>query len=258
MSRASWYAALVLPLVLAVPAAQASTPKDTLVLAQTLDDLTSMDPADVYSFSMQELSANIYDRLMHYEADNLNNIMGGVAESWTVSPDGKTYVFKLRQDLKFQSGNPVTADDVAWSLQRVVLMNKTPAFLFTQLGWSKDNVLALVQATDPKTLTFKITVDLAPSLVLNVMSTFAASVIDKKTALEHETNGDLGNGWLKSHSAGSGAYNLVSWKPNESVTLEANPAFHRGAPHLKRPSVCCWRKAISTSPAHFRPTSSLR
>src|SRR4051812_9397784 len=107
MSRAVWYAALgmILPLVFAMQA-EAATPKDTLVLAQTLDDLTSMDPADVYSFSMQELSANIYDRLMHYEADNLSNIVGGVAESWTVSPDGKSYVFKLRQNLKFQSGNP--------------------------------------------------------------------------------------------------------------------------------------------------------
>jgi peptide/nickel transport system substrate-binding protein len=77
-------------------------------------------------------------------------------------------------------------------------------------------------------------VDLAPSLVLNVMSTLAASIIDKKTALEHEQDGDFGNGWLKTHSAASGAYSLVSWKPNESVTLEANPDYHLGAPYIRR------------------------
>ena len=48
--------------------------------------------------------------------------------------------------------HPITADDMAWSLQRVVLMDKTPAFLFTQLGWSKDNVKDLVQAIDPGTV----------------------------------------------------------------------------------------------------------
>jgi peptide/nickel transport system substrate-binding protein len=226
--------AVVFQLVLATAPAHAATPKDTLVLAQTLDDLVTLDPADTYSYSLQELSANIYDRLMHYEADDLGRIVGGVAESWTVSPDAKTYVFKLRPNLKFQSGNPVTADDVAWSLQRVVLLNRTPAFMLTQLGWTKDNVLTLVQATDPRTLTFRTNVDFAPSLVLNLMSTLAASVIDKKAVLEHEKDSDFGNGWLKTHSAGSGAYNLVSWKPNESVTLEANPSYHLGAPHIKR------------------------
>ncbi len=123
---------------------------------------------------------------------------------------------------------------MAWSLQRVVILDKAPAFLFTQLGWNKDNVKTLVQATDPGTLTFKITEDLAPSLVLNLMSTFAASVVEKKVAMANEVNGDLGNAWLKTHSATSGPYNLVSWKPDESVTLEANPTYHLGAPHMKR------------------------
>ena len=66
------------------------------------------------------------------------------------------------------------------------------------------------------------------------MSTFAASVVEKKVALANETNGDMGNAWLKSHSAGSGPYNLVSWKADESVTLEANPNYHLGPPHMKR------------------------
>ncbi len=47
--------------------------------------------------------------------------------------------------------------------------------------------------------------------------------------MANETNGDLGNTWLKTHSAGSGPYRLVSWKANESVTLEANPDYHLGA-----------------------------
>ena len=120
-----------------------------------------------------------------------------------------------------------------FSLQRVVLMNKTPAFLLTQLGWSKDTVKDLVKASGD-TLTFKITEDFAPSLVLNLMTSIVASVVEKKVALAHETNGDMGNGWLKTNSAASGAFKLVSWKANESVSLEANPGFRLGAPPMKR------------------------
>ena len=187
--------------------------------------------------------------MLRYEAEDPTKLVGGVAESWTVSPDAKTFVFKLRPNQKFASGAPITADDMAWSLQRVVLLDKTPAFLFTQLGWSKDNVKDLVQATDPGTVTFKITEDLAPSLVLNLMSTFAASVVEKKVAMANETNGDMGNAWLKSHSAGSGPYNLVSWKADESVTLEANPNYHLGAAAYEARGRETYSRACDAAPA---------
>jgi peptide/nickel transport system substrate-binding protein len=164
----------------------------------------------------------------------MTKLVGGVAESWTVSPDAKTYTFTLRTNQKFESGAPVTADDMAFSLQRVVLMNTTPAFLFTQLGWNKDNARDLIKALDAHTLQFKITEDFAPTLVLNLMATVAASVVEKKVAMANEANGDLGNTWLKTHSATSGPYRLISWKPNESVTMEANPGYHLGPAKTKR------------------------
>src|SRR6266851_615624 len=236
MSNRLCFAALAaaFALAFAAPAALAAPPKDTVVIARQLDGIITFDPGESYEIATQEFGTNIYDRLMRYEAEDVTKLVGGIAESWTVSPDAKTFVFKLRPNLKFASGAPVTAEDMAWSLQRVVILDKSPAFLFTQLGWNKDNVKSLVQATDPGTVTFKITEDLAPSLVLNLMSTYAASVIEKKVAMANEVNGDLGNSWLKSHSAASGPYNLVSWKPDESVTLEANPTYHLGAPHVKR------------------------
>ena len=52
--------------------------------------------------------------------------------------------------------------------------------------------------------------------------------------MEHETDGDMGNEWLRTNTAGSGAYTLGSWKPNESVTLVSNPDFFRGAPAMER------------------------
>ena len=61
------------------------------------------------------------------------------------------------------------------------------------------------------------------------MTSVVASVIEKNMAMSHEANGDLGNGWLKTNSASSGAFKLVSWKANESVTLEAYPGFPYGS-----------------------------
>ena len=162
------------------------------------------------------------------------SLVGGVAAGWTVSADGKQFVFRLRPNLKFHSGAPVTADDVAFSLQRVVLLDKTPAFLLAQLGWTRANVAELVRATDPATVTLRITEDFAPTLVLNLMTSIVASVVEKKLALANESNGDLGNAWLKSHSAASGAFRLISWKANEAVSLEAFPGFRLGAPGVRR------------------------
>ena len=59
-------------------------------------------------------------------------------------------------------------------------------------------------------------------------------MVDGKLVMEHEKNGDMGHEWLKTNSAGSGAFKLRAWKPNESVALDANPDYWRGAPKSKR------------------------
>src|SRR5215472_7401019 len=232
--RALMASATVLPLTSMIPAAWATTPRDTVVFADQIDGIITCDPGEAYEIPAQIILSSVYDRLVRYEAEDINKLVGGVAESWQVSPDAKTYTFKLRPNQKFESGAPVTADDMAFSLQRVVLLDKTPAFLFTQLGWDQNNVKSLITAPDPSTLKFTITESFAPTLVLNLMATVAASVVEKKVAMANEVNGDLGNTWLKTHSATSGPYKLISWKANESVSLEAHPGYHLGTPHMKR------------------------
>jgi len=225
----------ILGLAVIVPGvALAATPANTLVIAKNIDDIITLDPGEAYEESGGEIITNVYDRLIRFEATDVKSLVGGVAESWSVSPDGRTFTFKIRPGLKFQSGNPVTAEDGAFSLQRVILLDKTPGFLLTQFGWTKDNVAQNIKATDTSTLVLTLPTDFAPSLVLNVISSTIGAVVDKKVALEHAAGDDLGNGWLKNHSAGSGAFNLRSWTPNESVVLEANPDFHLGAPKLAR------------------------
>jgi len=217
-----------------VAPSQAATPKDTFVMAKDIADIITMDPAEVFELTTGEIIANIYDRIMMFEPEDLQNLVGGVAESWDVSADGKTITFTIRPGLKFHSGNPVRAEDVAWSLQRVVKLNKTPAFIVTQFGWNADNVDSLVKALDERRLSVTITEEFSPGLVLNALSAGVASVVDKQLVMSHEKDGDLGYAWLKDHSAGSGAFSLKTWKANEIVTLEANSGYRHGAPGMKR------------------------
>lgn len=216
------------------PHAQAATPADTLVIAKQIDDLISLDPAEAYELSGIEVISNSYDRLMRFEPTDITKLVPGVAEGVTVGEDGKTFTLKIRAGQKFASGNPVTAQDAAWSLQRVIKLQKTPVFLISQLGWTPENIDQMVTASDDSTLKVTIGVDYAPTLVYALLGSVVGSVVDMKTAMSHETAGDMGNGWLKANSAGSGAYIIKSWTPNQSVVLEANPNYRGGQAKLKR------------------------
>lgn len=234
MWKALKYALLAVALVALPAPAMAATPADTLVIAKQIDDLISLDPGEAYELSGIEVIANSYDRIMRFEPTDITKLVPGVAESVAVSEDGKTFTFKIRAGQKFASGNPVTAQDAAWSLQRVIKLQKTPVFLLSQLGWTPDNIDKLVTAPDDATLKVTITANYAPTLVYALLGSVVGSVVDMKTAMEHATNGDFGNGWLKTHSAGSGAYIIKSWTPNDSVVLEANPNYRGGVAKLKR------------------------
>ncbi len=218
----------------ATQALQAATPDDTFVIARNTADIINLDPAEVFEFTGGEIITNIYDRVMTFEPDDLTKLVGGTTESYTFSDDGKTITLKMRPGIVFHSGNPMTADDVAYSLQRVIKLKKTPSFIFTQFGWSADNVDKLVQAVDAETVKLTITEDLSPGLVLNALSAGVGSVVDKKLLMSHEKDGDMGYEWLKTHSAGSGPYSIKTWKANELIIMEAHEKDRHGAPAMKK------------------------
>ena len=224
----------ILAVGLALSPAWASTPKDTLVMAKNIDDIVSLDPAEAFEPTGNELVANLYDRLVGYEAEDVTKLVPAAAESYTVSDDGKTLTFKLRPGLKFASGNPVTAEDVAFSLQRAVILNLTPAFILSEFGWTLDNVKELVKAVDPRTVQLTITENYSPLFVLDCLASGVGSIVEKKAAMAHQVNGDLGNDWLKTHSAGSGPFKLKAWRESESVALDAVPGARTPPAQMKR------------------------
>jgi peptide/nickel transport system substrate-binding protein len=226
-------AATLLCMGLAAPAF-AETPADTLVQAWQIDDIISLDPAEIFEISTSEIAGNTYERLIGYDINDVSKIFGVVAESWTVSDDGKTLTFKIREGRKFASGNPITAEDVVFSLQRLIKLDKTPAFIITQFGINKDNVDAVIKQTGDYEFTFTMDKPYASSFVLYCLTATVASVVDKKVALEHEADGDFGYEWLKTNYAGSGPFTIREWRANESVVLERNDNYSGTAAPLAR------------------------
>ncbi|ASJ71835.1 ABC transporter substrate-binding protein [Granulosicoccus antarcticus] len=213
---------------------QAATPDNMLVIAHRIDDIVTLDPAQSFEFAGADVNYNIYGKLVNFDPLNLDaGYQPDLAESWEVSEDGKSITFTMREGVKFHSGNPVTAEDAAFSLQRVIKLNKTPAFILTQFGFTPENVEETIVA-DGNTLTITTDKKYATSFVLNCLTSTIGAIVEKALVMENEKEGDLGNDWLATHSAGSGAYKLVNWKPSESYTLAANPDFYLGEPGMKR------------------------
>ncbi len=242
-----WFAGAALTALLAAGAplgAYAATPADTLVEGFAIDDIISVDPAEAFELSTAEVTGNTYDLLVRLDLADTSKVMPDLAESWTISDDGLTYTFKLRPGVKFASGNPLTAADVAWSFERVVKLDKSPAFILTQFGLNVDNVTEKAKAADDTTFVFTVDKPYAPSFVLNCLSATVGSVVDKKLVSEHlktvtpsddyKYDNDFGNEWLKTHSAGSGAFMLREWRANEAVVMDRNDNYYGDKAKLAR------------------------
>src|SRR5207248_8458897 len=94
-----------------------ATANQNLIIAIDQSDVKTLDPAREFEFAAAFIDLNVYDTLITQKGpDDLTTYVPVLAKSWTTSPDGKEYTFTLRDDVKFASGNPVTADDVKFSL----------------------------------------------------------------------------------------------------------------------------------------------
>ncbi|MCG8273393.1 ABC transporter substrate-binding protein [Aquamicrobium sp. NLF2-7] len=222
----------------------AATPADTLVQAWAFDDTITLDPAESFELSPAEFIGNTYDMLVRLDIDDTTKVKPGIAESWEISDDGLTYTFKLKPGIKFASGNPITAEDVAWSFERVVKLDKSPAFILTQFGLTADNVGETAKAVDDTTFVFTVDKPYAPSFVLNCLTATVGAVLDKKLVMEHaeaktpsddyKYDTDFGYGWLKTNYAGSGPFKIRDWRANEIVVLERNDNYYGEKPALNR------------------------
>jgi peptide/nickel transport system substrate-binding protein len=214
-------------------AVQAATPPDTLVIAQSIDDASSFDPAEGFELTSVQAFTNLYQRLVQSDPQNPTDLKPTLATAWQPGSDNRSMTFTLRDGAKFASGNPLRPEDVIFSLSRVVKLNLDPSFILTQLGWTKENVDAQLVKVDENHVKISWTADVSPTYVLSLLAAPVSSIIDEKTAMANAKNSDFGNKWLAVHSAGSGPFQIRKYIPHEVVLLSANPTSPGGAPKLK-------------------------
>ena len=202
---------------------RAATPREILIVAKQIDDLTSLDPHESFEASGGEITGNLYQRLVIPDPQDPGRLQGELAESWSVSEDGLTHRLVLRPDAVFASGKPVTAADAVFSLRRAIQMNKAPAFILGQFGFTPGNVEDRIRSDGGRAVLLQTTERQAPSFVLYCLTAQVAGVVERDLVLSHAAGADLGNAWLRQNSAGSGPLTLRSWRAGESVMLDRNP-----------------------------------
>ena len=203
-------------------------------MANQIDDMITLDPAEVFEFTAAEYAANVYDRLVTYPPDDVANLQGQVAESWQIADDGKTYTFKVRDGIIFHCGNPLDRRGCGLVAAAVIKLTGRRRFILSQFGFTPENVERAHPGDRRSDLSVELDQPYAPTFFLYCLTATVGSVIDRQLVMAHEQAGDLGYAWLRTASAGSGPFKLRSWKPNESLILERNPAYWQGAVGFER------------------------
>jgi peptide/nickel transport system substrate-binding protein len=142
-----------------------------------------------------------------------------LAESWSESPDGLVYEFKLRRDLKFHNGDPVTTEDVKFSFERY-------------RGAGAKEIQTRVQRVDivdPLTVRFYLKEPWPDFMTFyGTTATAAGIVVPKKYVTQ------VGDEGFRKHPIGAGPYRFVSHKPGIEVVVEAYTGYWRRVPSVKR------------------------
>src|SRR5262249_7244092 len=140
-------------------------------------------------------------------------------ESWTESADGLVYEFKLRRDLKFHNGDPITAEDVKFSYER-----------YRGAGAKEiQGHVRQVEIADPLTVRFRLTEPWPDFMTFYGTTATAAGIVVPKRYVTQ-----VGDEGFRKHPIGAGPYKFVSHTPGIEVIFEANPEYWRGVPSVER------------------------
>ena len=199
-----------------------------------IDFVDTLDPHFTSYLGAIKIHNNIYNGLLKVEYDGEKvSFVPDLAESWKLIDD-KTHVFKLRSGVKFHDGEICDAEAVKWSVERVWRgQPKSPH------AWKYD-YLESVEVVDPLTvkLNFKNPYAFLP-VALTGSTGRAGTIVPRKAVEKHGK--DYGR-----NPVGTGPFKFVSWKENDSIVLEKNPAyFEPGLPKLDRATFLIMKEASS-------------
>lgn len=178
----------------------------------TTQQPNSIDPAR----SIDELEAiynsNVYEPFVRYNTEFPPSVTPGVAADWKVADDDITYTFNLHEDITFHNGDPVTAEDVVYTVERVMSINAGPT-------WMWGGVLTPDSATavDETTVEIQLEQPYAPFI-----KTLPWLCVVNKQQVENNGNGEYGGDHLENNAAGSGPWMLEEYTRGDEIRLSRN------------------------------------
>jgi peptide/nickel transport system substrate-binding protein len=212
------------------PFAQASD-KKTLVIGMDIGDGRTYDPARQADLSPPLTLGAVYEQLVTLSSDNLSEVKPMLAQSWAFNQSKGAWVFKLKPGVKFWDGQPLTAEDVKFSLDRLMNVKDQPS--------ADASNLQRIEVVDPQTVELYLKVS-APSNLIDftgtVFSIYSKKMVEAQggSSAPDAKDKDKATAWLNANSAGSGAYHMVSWERNAQVVLARNTHYHDGAVPFER------------------------
>jgi len=191
-----------------------------------------MDPDRFYEFTAEDMARNVYEALVTVRGTDVAHPKPELATSWKITNGGKVFTFSLRHDVRFSTGNPMTASDVVFSYRRLVYLKDNPSFLM-------GSPAATVEAVGKYTV--RITLPAPDVSFLAALVTPNFAVLDSKVLKAHggddspdAATKDSATTYLNDHSLGTGPFLLSNWTRGAAGQIVLKPnKYYRG----KKPSL---------------------
>ncbi len=171
-----------------------------------------LDPHKTSAYFSFEVLENIFDTLVE-PAENLQ-MRPALAESWEVSDDELTWTFRLRPGVTFHDGSPLTAEDVAFSYNRIIDEELTNV--------DKFSAVTSVEAPDPATVVIRVDRPV-PNMLTNLGGFKGMAIVSRR---------NVESGEIATHPIGTGPFAFANQRSGDSITLVANPDYWDGAPDI--------------------------
>lgn len=202
-------------LVLAIALAGACAGGKPLVVGLEAEP-TSLDPHQITDYNSIRATMSLFETLSQF-APGTTEIIPGLAKSWTMSEDGLSYTFNLRENVRFHDGTPFTADVVKTNIERQIDPNnpyhETGVYAYADFTFG---MVDSVQVVNPQTVMIKLKYTFAP--FLRNMAMASAAMISPEALKKYGSE-------IVIHAVGTGPFRFKSWEPGVQVVLERNPDY---------------------------------
>lgn len=226
---------------------------DTFI-RDTIGEPETLDPAWAYDTASGEVIFNVYEPLVFYKGSSTDEFESRLATEWEVSDDGLTYRFKIREDIKFHNGNSLTPEDVEYSFERLMVLDRDGG-----PSWMLLEPLLGVKATrgeDGMKVTYEeidesvevdgnwVVLNLAKPYppLMSILAQTWSSIIDKEWAVNNGCWPGTADTWKEYNNPevspiddvmnGTGPFKLDRWEKGVQVVMESNDSYWRDAPEL--------------------------